>query len=180
MTQILGVTIFPTQPRKQSWVWGPDLEPTPVCLPEPACTAALAVMMHVLWALPAPGYLCLNPGPTRAHSQEHPESLRTLPFSKGRLWPQQLFWQQTSSFSLKPCHRLGLERDYFSPTFFFPFSCEAPSAFQLVIAPVRLNGLAGKMTTFSFLSWSCLKFLQKYLSQGLRLVPKFIIQICHF
>lgn len=114
------------------------------------------------WALGIAGTwvpLCLKAGPKWAHSQHHPVALRTLPLCKGRLWPQNHFWQQSSFFSLKPCHRLDLERDIFLPThklFFPPFSCEAPSAFQLVIALVRLNGLAGEITSLLFLSWSCL------------------------
>lgn len=72
-------------------------------------------------------------------------------------------------FSLKPCHHLGLEREifFFFSYFLFSIFMWSPSAFWLVTALVRSNGLVGEMISL-FLSWSCLKFLQNYLSQGLR------------
>lgn len=101
------------------------------------------------WAPRHLGPLCRQPGPKRAHSQRLPVALGTLPFNKGRLWLQQWFWQQNSSFSLKPCHRLDLERDMPPPfiSFIFPIFMWSPPAFQLVTALVRLNGLAGEMTS---------------------------------
>lgn len=60
-TRILGVTILLTQPRKQSWVWGPDLEP--------ACTTALAVPMQ---ELRAPGTRKPLPGPVSRNSPPSP------------------------------------------------------------------------------------------------------------
>lgn len=78
-TQILGVTILLTQPRKQSWVWGPDLEP--------ACTIALAVLMQ---ELRAPGTRKPLPGPISRNSLAALPRLRRLSFNRGKLWPQQL------------------------------------------------------------------------------------------
>lgn len=121
MTQILWVTVSPTQPRKQSWAWGPALEQlqhTSLSQPAPLPRSddARALGSARTWVP-----LCLEAGPNWAHSQHHPAALGTLPFNKGRLQPRQLFWQQNYFFSLKPCHHLDLERHFFPFTsFLFP------------------------------------------------------------
>lgn len=56
-----------------------------------------------------------------------------------------------------------------SPPFFFSFPCEAPSAFQLVIALVRLDGLASDMNIFFTVLVLPKSFYKTHLSRGLRL-----------
>lgn len=94
---------------------------------EPACTTAWqwrCTCSGLCWHLGAPlpgGWSKVSPLPAP------PVALRTPPFNKGRRWPQQLFWKQNSSFSLKPCHRLDLERDIFSfISFLFPIFMWSP------------------------------------------------------
>lgn len=106
---------------------------------------------------------CLKPSPQGAHSQHHPTVRRTLPFAKGRLQPQQLFWQQTSFFSWKPCHHLGLERERFFPPVhklsFSSFHLKLPLLFSWWLLWWDWMDLLVKLHLsffFFFLSWSCL------------------------
>lgn len=118
MTQILWVTVSPRQPRKQSWAWtrscaGASSSPPPWASLHhcPGSDDARALGPAGTWVP-----LCLKSGPKRACSQHRPTALRTLLFNKGRLWPQQLFWQQTFSFSWKPLPSPWFgEREFFFP-----------------------------------------------------------------
>lgn len=117
MTQILWVTIFTQAAQKAKLSVNEVLAGASSSRPPraslhrcPGSDDARALGPAGTWVP-----FCLKPSPQGAHSQHHPTVPRTLPFAKGRLQPQQLFWQQTSFFSWKPCHHLGLERERFFP-----------------------------------------------------------------
>lgn len=138
-------------PESLSWEWGSTLEKlhSPHWVSLHRC---LAARMHALGPqhLGASAWSC-----SWEHSQHHGLALRTLHFDKGRRWTQQSL-QQQNLLLFHGSHAIALvwRETFFPPPypFFFPFSHEAPSAIQLVIALVRWNGLAGEMTFF----FSCL------------------------
>lgn len=111
----------------------------------------------------------------------------TVPWLRGPAYPQRQFLAPTviltTTFLFIEAMLPLIWRETFIPAhnhfFLLSFSYEAPSAFQLVIALVRWNGLAGEITSLYFPVLVLPKLTQKYVSQGLRLIPKFITVLCY-
>lgn len=159
--KFFGSLFHPGSPEsKAEHERGPALAPAPARLPEPACTTALAVMMHVLWALPAPG--CLSAW-SLVRSEPAPS---TVP----RLWGH--------FFSIKAdcgpnnysdsipfpshgshCHHLGLEREnFFSPfiSFLFSIFMWGSLCFSAGDCSGEIEWTCWWNHISFFLSWSCL------------------------
>lgn len=162
------------------------LEPAPAGLPEPACTAAPAVTMHAPWALPAPGSLSAW---SLVHREPTPS---TTPRFEGHFLSLKADSSPNSCSDSKPLsshgsHAITLvwrERDFFPPfiSFLFPLFIWSSLCFSAgdCSGETEWTYWWNYISFFFFLSVLVLpKFLQKYLSQRLRLVPKFIIVICH-
>lgn len=183
--RFFGSPFSPRQPRKLSWAWMRSrLEPAPAGLPEPACTAAQAVTMHVPWALPAPGSLSAW---SLVHMEPTPS---TTPRFQGHFLSLKADSSPNSCSDSKPLssrgsHAITLvwrERDFFSPIHklsFSSFHLKLPLLFSWWLLWWDWMDLLVKLHLFFFPVLVLPKFLQKYLSQRLRLVPKFIIVICH-
>lgn len=182
--KFFGSLFHPGSPEsKAEHERGPALAPAPARLPEPACTTALAVMMHVLWALPAPG--CLSAW-SLVRSEPAPS---TVPRLWGHFFSIKADSGPNNYSDSKPfpshgshCHHLGLEREnFFFPIHklsFFYFHVRLPLLFSWRLLWWDWMDLLVKSHLF-FPVLVLPKFLQKYLSQRLRLVPKLIIVICH-
>ena len=160
--RFFGSPFSPRQPRKLSWAWMRSrLEPAPAGLPEPACTAAQAVTMHVPWALPAPGSLSAW---SLVHMEPTPS---TTPRFQGHFLSLKADSSPNSCSDSKPLssrgsHAITLvwrERDFFSPIHklsFSSFHLKLPLLFSWWLLWWDWMDLLVKLHLFFFLSWSCL------------------------
>lgn len=155
-TRILWVIISPMQPRKLSVRACPGAAPA---LTKPACTAACQ-QGCTLWAcstwVPLP-----EVGP-ESTSKHHGLAPRTLPFSKGRLWPQHS-WQQNLSLFTESMPSPSFGERHFSTfiPFLLPMLMWSPLCFSAADCSGEMEWTCWWNDILFSLSWSRLNSFRK-------------------
>lgn len=154
MTQILGVTIYLLSPENkaecEALTWSQSAP-----LPQ-QCWCRSCGPRHLTHSQHRPGWGCFlsteaNSGPNNYSNEPH--------------------WSHDTAL---------VWREIFPSIFFFPFPCEAPLLFSWRLLWWDWMDLLAKWHLFFFLSWSCLKFLQKKKKAfKSRTKAKFIILMSH-